>query len=161
MRCGFIQLGVSRNSGRGLTTVAAVVLAAGWLLGASLAAAQTPVPQLGARVERSAQLTRHADYAVAQMRSAGGTRIREYVSPAGTVFGIAWQGASAPNLRAMLGPKFAAYQRAAAGPRRRRGPLHIEVDGVVVDNAGHMRAFHGRAYLTDALPAGVSAAVVQ
>ena len=42
-------------------------------------------------------------YLVKQLSAANGRAIREYVSPAGVVFGVAWQGPTMPDLRQLLG----------------------------------------------------------
>jgi hypothetical protein len=85
--------------------------------------------------------------------------VREYVSPAGKVFGVAWQGPRIPDLRQLLGAYYAQYESAASAARsvRHRGPLLIQEPGLVVQSGGHMRAYNGLAYVPDLLPAGVRA----
>lgn len=115
---------------------------------------------LGQHVEAQAQLEIRATYSVRNLRAASGTQLREYVAPDGTIFGVAWNGPSVPDLRTYLGSHFSEYQGAAREVRR-RGPLYVHVGQLVVENSGHMRDFHGRAYLEDAIPSGTSAAVIQ
>ncbi|MCP3726009.1 DUF2844 domain-containing protein [Paraburkholderia sp. CNPSo 3272] len=91
----------------------------------------------------------------------GGTTINEYVGSAtGTVFAYTWQGPVQPNVEALLGRYAADWRRAAAALHATGlSGLHAaRVDGaqVVVETAGHMRAYVGRAWLPAALPAGVS-----
>lgn len=119
---------------------------------------------LGSVATHREAMQARAGYGVLAETGTRGTAIRRYVSPAGVVFGIAWQGPAMPDLKALLGPeRFAAYQLALAQqpPQRRRGPLLVQVGTLVVENTGHMRAFRGRVLLNDAVPAGVSAAVVR
>lgn len=134
-----------------LTGLLACVLVAG-------AAAQS----LGATVTATErrQLTARAGYSMQEVRAASGAAVRTYVSPAGVVFGVAWQGAAMPDMTQLLGAHFADFQ-AAARNHARRGPLYVKVGTLVVETSGHMRALRGRAFLTDAMPAGVTAAVVQ
>ena len=104
------------------------------------------------------QVTSTSAYTLHEMRAASGTIVREFVSPAGTVFGVAWQGPSVPDLRQLLGVYFEPYMRAAEAAQKVRsghGPLVIEQPGFVVERSGHGRAFAGRAYVPQLLPAGV------
>lgn len=103
-------------------------------------------------------------YTVRQTTLATGTIVREYVSPAGTVFAVGWSGPQPPDLSALLGTYFPQYvagvqARRAAGAAR--GPGIVETSGLVVHSGGHMGAFSGQAWLPQALPAGVSASDIQ
>ncbi len=105
-----------------------------------------------------------ASYTVTQTTFATGTVVREYISAAGTVFGIAWSGPIMPNLSALLGTYFTDYDGARVAQRTAnpgRGPLSIELPGLVVHSGGHPGAFSGQAYLPQSLPAGVSATDIQ
>ncbi|WP_321961701.1 DUF2844 domain-containing protein [Paraburkholderia sp. J7] len=96
----------------------------------------------------------------------GGTTINEYVGNAtGTVFAYTWQGPAQPNVETLLG-RYAADWRSAAAALHAAGRdgLHAaRVDGaqVVVETAGHMRAYVGRMWLPAALPVGVSVGDLQ
>lgn len=118
---------------------------------------------LGAPTVHRAALVARQGYSVAQVRTPGGSELREYVAPSGVVFGIAWSGPAMPDMSQWLGTRFADFQRAAQSARatRRHGPLYIRVGTLVVENSGHMRAFHGRAFLSDQIPATLTPAVVQ
>jgi hypothetical protein len=101
------------------------------------------------------------DYKVHEITREDGTQIREFVSHAGTVFGVAWQAPAMPNLPQLLGPYFSQFQAAGRSPRSRRGPLTVRIGDLVVESGGHMRSFHGRAYLTSLLPVNIPQDVVQ
>lgn len=107
---------------------------------------------------RSLKSTATAAYALHEMQTPNGTTVREYVSPAGTVFAVAWKGPWPPDLEQLLGSHFSEYQTAVQDPNRRpgRGPMTIRAQNLVVELSGHMRDFSGRAYLVDLVPAGVS-----
>lgn len=107
------------------------------------------------------QTTRTAIFTMHELRAPSGTTVREYVSPAGTVFGVAWQGPTLPDLRQLLGTHFDEYVAAAASRRARRSPLLVQLPDLVVHSGGHMRAFVGKAYVPQALPPGVTAAEIQ
>jgi hypothetical protein len=101
------------------------------------------------------RVTRAQAFSVHAIQVPSGTVVREFVSPAGKVFAVAWQGPSLPDLRQLLGSYFEQFQQAAQTNRRGHGPLIIEQPGLVVQSGGHMRSFVGRAYIPDMVPEGV------
>ncbi len=113
------------------------------------------------RLRAQAQETVRQGYSVEQLKTADGRTVREYVSPAGIVFGIAWQGPTMPDLRQLLGSYFARVQQAAQSRQRRRGPLVVTTKDFVFESGGHMRFFRGRAYVPSLLPKSLSAEVVR
>src|SRR5262245_60262961 len=66
------------------------------------------------------RLVRNDAYTLHEMQSASGVVVREYVSPAGRVFAVAWQGPWHPDLRQLLGPYFLPFQTAAARAQQNR-----------------------------------------
>lgn len=98
-------------------------------------------------------------YTVHLLTLPSGTLVREYLGANGTVFGVAWEGPTLPDLKALLGTSFDAY--AAATATRRATPLAVSTDSLVVYSGGHLRAFAGHAYLPQAVPAGVAVGVIQ
>ncbi len=84
--------------------------------------------------------------------------VREYVSSAGIVFGIAWNGLAYPDLTQLLGPYADEYQKAMGQASRQPGRRHFQVktDRVIVEKWGHMRNLQGRAYAPSLVPQGVS-----
>lgn len=104
-----------------------------------------------------------AAYSVKQTTLANGTVVREYLSQAGTVFGVAWSGPQPPDLAALLGSYFPQYVSGVEANRARgvRGSGTVDNSGLVVHSGGHMGAFSGQAWLPQALPAGVSTSDIQ
>jgi hypothetical protein len=102
-------------------------------------------------------------YTLHEISAPGGRVVREYVSPAGTVFAVAWEGPTMPDLSQLLGSYFSLFQEASASPspHRRHGPLYVQSGPLVVASGGHMRAFRGRAYVTDLIPASLSKDVIR
>ncbi len=100
-------------------------------------------------------------FSIHEIRATDGTVVREYSSPEGQVFAVSWRGPVVPDLAHLLGAHFAEFQRAVQSRVRRHGPLVVRTGQLVVEMGGHMRAFRGRAYLPQAVPAAVSAAVVR
>jgi hypothetical protein len=146
------------------------------ITGLTLLASQTPVTAALGGNETSVQndrthmraallrMTRTDRYTVHEMQAPSGTKVREYVSTAGTVFAVAWDGPWQPDLRQVLGTYFEPYLQSvrAAGTRRPgRGPLLIEEPGFVVQQSGHPHAFAGRAYVPLLVPQGVGADVIR
>ena len=103
--------------------------------------------------------TTQSAYSVHVMTLPSGTLVREYVGSNGIVFGVAWEGPTLPDLKAMLGTSFDAYVAATA--TRRGTPLAVASSDLVVYSGGHLRAFAGHAYLPQAVPAGVDVGVIQ
>ena len=100
-------------------------------------------------------------YSLQQITAKDGALVNEYVSPVGLVFGVSWQGPTMPNLQQLLGSYFAQFQQAAPSRARRRGPLVVRTDQLVLESGGHMRSFHGRAYVPGLLPDNISAEVMR
>jgi hypothetical protein len=95
-------------------------------------------------------------YTVHELVTEAGTQVREFVSPDGKVFAVAWRGPQMPDLEQLFGAHFSTFQQAATAHQRGRGPLQIKESGLVVQSGGHMRSFGGRAYLPQMIPVGVS-----
>jgi hypothetical protein len=112
----------------------------------------------GARIKAAVNILTSRSYSVHEMRAPSGTSVKEFVSPAGQVFGVSWQGPVAPDLRQLLGEYFDPYMQAAqTTPHVLRRVVHIETGDLVVESGGHMRFIVGRAYLRSKLPDGVAA----
>ncbi|MGH9467430.1 MAG: DUF2844 domain-containing protein [Terriglobales bacterium] len=91
-----------------------------------------------------------------------GVALRAYAAANGTVFGLAWQGVTAPDFATILGSNYAAFEAAVhAQAPHHRGPLSIQVGNLVVQLGGHMRDLHGRAYLINEIPPQLSPSAVR
>ena len=86
------------------------------------------------------------------------TVVREYISPTGVVFGIAWNGLIHPDLTQLLGSYSSEYQEALRQTPRKYGrrSLRVKTKRLVVEKWGHMRNLQGRAYAPSLVPQGVS-----
>jgi hypothetical protein len=96
-------------------------------------------------------------FTVQEIKS-GSTTVREYVSPSGVVFGVAWNGLMRPDLTQLLGAYSNEYHEALRRIPHNRGRSRLEVktNRVVVQQWGHMRNLRGRAYVPSLIPSGVS-----
>jgi hypothetical protein len=91
-----------------------------------------------------------------------GQKVREFVSPDGNVFGVAWDGPSQPDLRQVLGSYFETMKQAAVAQQHRgNSPISIETSSFVFQANGHARSFHGRAYVPAMVPQGVDVTDIQ
>jgi hypothetical protein len=95
-------------------------------------------------------------YTVREVAS-GANVLREYISPSGVVFAIAWNGVSHPDLTSQLGTYAGEYQKALRKTTGQKGKRHMQVkaERVIVEKWGHMRNMQGRAYIPALLPSGV------
>jgi hypothetical protein len=142
-----------------------------WVLGAALlalpcsASASLGGDVASVQVDRSVmngtlQVATASGYAVHEIQVPDGMRVREYVSAGGVVFGVAWQGPFKPNLQQLLGTYFDEFQEAARAAKSKhpgRAPVLVDEPDLVVHMSGHPRAFFGRAYIPELLPADVAA----
>jgi hypothetical protein len=128
---------------------------------AALGGSEQSVEQDRERLAGQSKRTVFQHYTLHEISMKDGRIIREYVSPGGTVFAVAWEGPSLPDFSTLLGSYYAAFREAMASPNRRHGPLYVEAGPLVVESGGHMRAFRGRAYVSDLIPANLSKDVIR
>jgi hypothetical protein len=107
---------------------------------------------------RRLAMTRHTNYTVHEL-DYDSSKVREYVSTSGTVFGIAWNGPARPDLTKLLGSYAEEYKEASAQKPRRHGrrPSQVNTGSIIVQQWGHMRNLQGRAYVPALMPPGVNA----
>lgn len=141
-----------------LTAVAMALAAipASASLGQTVSSVTTDAQHLRASV----RVTQAANYSVQEMQAAGGNVVREYVSPQGQVFAVAWQGHFRPNLQQLLGSYYTRAQQLVQAEKTKhagRHPISIQQPDLVVQMGGHQRAFSGRVYIPNLVPANVRA----
>ena len=110
-----------------------------------------------AELEAAQTLSTTADYTIYKLTAPSGLVLREYALPSGSVFAVTWRGPTIPDLEQILGTYFRPYLKAAAAVRGSHGHSLVRLSDLVVETAGHMRAFRGKAYLPALVPQGVSA----
>lgn len=144
-----------KTAGLGLAALIAALLphVASATLGQPEITVQTDVAQAHAAIKSSEDRT---GYRVHEIQLPSGTVMREFVAPNGTVFAVAWQGPTRPDLRQVLGQYFDAFASVARTKLTDRRHLQIQQGDLVLQSGGHMRALSGRAYLQSAIPSGVN-----
>jgi hypothetical protein len=139
--------------------VIAAALVSPILAHAALGGGVSSVQMDQARMMASRGVSSRGNYTVQQMVLDTGTVVREYMSVAGTVFAVSWQGPLMPDVQALLG-NYA--QTAADGTAALRaahggtGPVGVASSALVVQSGGHMGAYTGRAYVPGAVQSGVN-----
>jgi hypothetical protein len=123
---------------------------------ASLGEPEATVESDAAQLQGTMKATERTNYRVHEIQLPSGTVLREFSTPGGTVFAVAWRGPAIPNLQQALGRYFDTFTAAASSPHGGHHQLQIQQENFVMQSSGHMRAFSGRAYLPQALPAGIS-----
>jgi hypothetical protein len=109
-----------------------------------------------ARMNASLTVRPMGRYTVHEMRSDSGSTVREFATPEGKIFAVAWQGPFHPDYQQLLGLYFAQLQQATGQQRlTRRAPVMIETPGFVFQSFGHFRDLAGRANVPQMLPSDV------
>ena len=118
-----------------------------------------------ARMKGTLRSVDNRTYVMHEITTPSGTVVREFASPQGAVFGVAWEGQFTPDLQQLLGPYYQQAQQAqqaaaSTQQRQRRGPVVIETPDLVVYETGHVRSFRGQAYIPKLVPQGVQASEI-
>lgn len=93
-----------------------------------------------------------------QITMADGSSIREFVTPSGVVFAVAWSTRFKPDLVALLGAHAPAYAAAASAAMRAPGirrQVELRRGDLVVHSTAHLNAYTGKAWLQSLVPQGV------
>jgi Protein of unknown function (DUF2844) len=137
---------------------AAAAIAGSWscIASATLGEPESSIPAEKQASKASIKETSLGSYRVHEIQGSSGTVIREYAGLDGKVFAVTWHGPFMANLRDILGQYFDEYAAAASSGRMDRNHVQVRQDDLVVSVGGHMRAYHGLAYLPPAVPSGVS-----
>jgi hypothetical protein len=106
------------------------------------------------RLRASLRITSMEGYAIHELTAPAGGTVREYVGGSGKIFAVSWSGGLRPDLRDVMGIRYDQYIEARRGQRRARGPVRIELPGMVVAMGSYLRTFWGHVVLTDLAPSG-------
>jgi hypothetical protein len=123
---------------------------------AALGGDATSVESDRASLKGALRVTERVDYAVHEIATSAGVRVREYVSPRGQVFAVSWRGPGRPDVGQLLGKyaqQLAPEMRAA---HYNHHQLSLRTPEVVLQSSGRTRAFFGRAWAPGLLPENFS-----
>lgn len=151
-----IVTGRVRGCGAPLAVALCLALGSG-AAQATLGAVDTTVDADRAALHARVQHQVRASYTVHTLTLESRTEVREYAAAGGKIFAVTWSGQRIPNLDQLLGPHHAAAMASRHRQRGGRGHLIVQEGALVVESNGRSPNFHGRAYLTDSFPAGVTA----
>ena len=123
-------------------------------LGGAYASVAADRAHMAARLQTTAAAT----HTLHTLTLANGGLVREFSRADGAVFAVTWRGPGRPDLRQLLGDKFAVLQadNAPRPGRVRRLPPTVNRPDFVVLTGGHPGAFWGVAFLPRNAPAGFS-----
>jgi hypothetical protein len=163
-RATSLQLGLRLNTLRLLwiDSIRATLLGLALAAGATQAMAtlgQAPSTLPAASVAMPASNTSPSFYTTHEALLENGTTIREFATPAGVVFAVAWRGPVLPDLSALLGDYFKTFKAETEQARtlgKRGSPVTIQRSDLVVSSGGRMRNFFGYAYAPALVPTGVN-----
>jgi hypothetical protein len=147
---------------------AALVIATSWPVHAQLGSTVT-IAATGpsGSSDTSAAVLHQVDNGVLRWQEstdANQIRVRQYLAPSGQVYAVSWEGPAMPDVAALLGTWFDRYRQGASAALPNANGLHssrVSGSDLVVETAVRLREFSGRAWLPDALPAGVAAADIE
>ncbi len=96
-----------------------------------------------------------------QITMQDGSVINEYVSPAGTVFGVSWRGHRIPNFHQLLGTYLTNMQQGQRTNVIPRRAVTIQGTDFMLTSFGRMMNYQGRAWVPSLIPSTLTPAVVQ
>jgi len=110
------------------------------------------------RIKAQALASAPASYSVDEVTLPNGASVKQYVSGKEVVFAVTWSGPFKPDLRQLLGPYFDVMLAQQANSVHAGQPrTNVRDKNLVIESGGHMRNFYGRAYLTNEIPAELTA----
>jgi len=142
------------RSCRWLCMLSAIVTALGFSppAGATLGEGASSVEVNRVRMQANLRVVRKTNYVVHELGLPSGGKVRQFVADGGKVFAVSWSGGWRPDLREIMGTHYDRYLAVTKGKIVVRGPVRLELPGLVVIMGGHQRAFFGHVYLLDQLP---------
>src|SRR5665647_3966267 len=97
----------------------------------TLPASSTSTPAVGARMLAATPTVRSSLYTLHEVQLENGTIVREYATPAGQVFAVAWRGPVLPDLSALLGGYFNTF-KAETDQARHAGLVSFGFEGIEI-----------------------------
>jgi Protein of unknown function (DUF2844) len=146
---------------RWVVAAAVLIQAASLPAFAALGADADSVANDALKLKGTVRASGGAAFTVHEIQTPSGTLVREYVTPAGKVFAIAWRGPTVPDLAQLLGVYFKQYNDAPRTSPSDHKHFAIAQPDFVMQSSGRMRAFRGRAYIPGLVPQNVAFTDIQ
>ena len=127
------------------------------LVHAALGQDTQSIAQERSRTQARHKMLHRAGFALHELHSEDGSRVRQFVSDRGRVFAVTWNAMHKPDLSTLLGAAYPAYSDEVQAAARRRGvqhAVHHQSADLIVQSNGHLHIFTGYAYHPSMLPAG-------
>jgi Protein of unknown function (DUF2844) len=144
-----------------MSTLRGLMAAAALAAGATAATAHAQLGETqGSSADTQSRSLLNGAIRIHTFTDEGGTAVTEYATSTGKVFAYTWHGPTVPDLHALLGKYDMSFRKGSAAQLDGTHNLHashVERSDVVVESGGRMRSYVGRAWLPQALPAGVTA----
>ena len=159
MRNLFVLTGVNGRTSLVVLHALLMVFALSLSASASLGGSTDSVEGDALHANGSLRVQDAGRYTIYEIKISSWTTVREFVSPAGVVFGVAWEGRFVPDLKQLLGTYFQNYSAAAQAEKSKsfgRRPLRMRLAGLVFETGGHMGSYYGRAYDPQIVPEKVA-----
>jgi|SRR5665213_2964043 len=128
---------------------------------AGLGADADSIANDGLKMKGTVRVSSSDAYTVHEIQTPSGTLVREYLTPAGKVFAVAWRGPTVPDLAQILGDYFKQYSQAPRTHPSDHKHFAIVQPDFVLQASGRMRAFQGRAYIPGLVPQNAAATAIQ
>jgi Protein of unknown function (DUF2844) len=128
---------------------------------ASLGAGADSIASDGLKIKGTVRVSSKDAYTVHEIQTPSGTLVREYLTPDGKVFAVAWRGPTVPDLAQILGDYFKQYSGAPRTHPADHKHFAIVQPDFVLQSSGRMRAFQGRAYIPGLVPHDVAVTEIQ
>jgi hypothetical protein len=107
------------------------------------------------RMQAKLQILNRESYAIHELQTPTGAKVREFAGHDGKVFAVSWSGGWRPNLREIMGAHYERFLEGSRARRATRGPVRIVLPDMVIVMTGHQRNFFGQVCLIDLLPSGL------
>lgn len=153
-----MSMNVTSKNWLARAALACTLLSAGGVARAHLGGVQASVQADAVAWQAPAVSASGARFTVFTHTTPEGVKVRQFVALTGLVFAVAWDGPVLPDMERLLGGYFPLYQNAL---QQRKRSVRVDTPSLSLESGGMMRAFVGRAYLPDQLPAGVTAVELQ
>jgi Protein of unknown function (DUF2844) len=136
--------------------VGALLVAVSGSAHATLGAGAQSVSEDQAAYSAAHALTPQANFDLHELTTPAGVKVREYALRGGPVFAVAWEGATTPDLKQLLGVHYQRFQSELLAHRTGHHVLAIRTPELVATVTRFQRTGSGTVYLPALVPSGTA-----